>query len=329
MVTIGRQQKHDFLGKAVAFSVFSTKQDPLRAWRDTRLVCGYVPSIAHCTWHLISLAHKVAGECSPLHLTLFSIEHLGRWFSVLDSHIVFPNQFFSPLLDLITCKSTLQYGIVNGNVTLSPSSTVDFTEIIWKKGQDKIAEWSRVLTKVKRYGPLAENVDLDPKSGNLVISNLTSLAEGEFEIESVDLKKGLKFRLIVLDPLPFPTLNCTLTNESIDIHCEVPDSYNRHRDLLTYWWYCPSAPCNKSSMPGASSPGISTVLQFKKSDDLSQEVYCYVKNLVFVRTSSVVLSTCVVRDNSRTRYVILAAPVVCIVTGLIIFASKRGRASST
>lgn len=205
------------------------------------------------------------------------------------------------LLDFISCQSLPRFGRIGENITLSPSSTVNFTEIIWKKGMNKIIEWNG-NTGVIRYPLFKERVHLDIESGDLVIFKLTSLDEDEYEIESVDLTNGLKFNLIVLDPLPSPTLHCNWTNESLSVYCEIPQSYSRHREQLRYKW------------GSALVPDPPPVLHFTKGDDLSQEVQCFVENPESNRTSSMLLSTCVPADNSRHRYALIALLFVGIVS---------------
>ncbi|XP_036199115.1 lymphocyte function-associated antigen 3 isoform X2 [Myotis myotis] len=207
------------------------------------------------------------------------------------------------LLGFISCQSLLRYGSIGGNITLSPSSTVNFTEIIWKKGKDKMTEWSTNL-EVRTYSHFEGRVHLDPKSGNLTIFNLTSSDEDEYEMKSADLTDSSKFHLTVLDPLPSPTLNCTLMNEVIYVICEVPQSYGRHRELLRYMWRCPSPQCKGSWELEA------LVLNFTKEDDLSREVHCLVENPESNRTASMVLSTCVPGGNSRHRYTLIGVLLV-------------------
>ncbi|XP_023616999.1 lymphocyte function-associated antigen 3 isoform X4 [Myotis lucifugus] len=205
----------------------------------------------------------------------------------------------------ISCQ-LMRFGSIGGNITLSPSSTVNFTEIIWKKGKDKVTEWSTNFN-VTTYSLLEGRVHLDPKSGDLTISNLTSSDEGEYEMKSMDLTDSSKFHLTVLDPLRSPTLNCTVTNEIISVHCKMPQSYRRHRELLRYAWHCPFPQCEGSWELEAP------VLNFTKEGDLSREVRCFVKNQESNRTSSIVLSTCVPSDNSRHRYALTAVPFAVIV----------------
>nr|KAF6304637.1 CD58 molecule [Pipistrellus kuhlii] len=214
-------------------------------------------------------------------------------------------------LDLSSCQSLPRFGYVGGNVTLSPASTVSFTEITWKKGINKIIDWSG--NKEPTHYPVPnDRVHLDIKSGDLVLFNLTSSDEDEYEIESVDLTHGQKFNLTVLDPLPSPTLGCYWVNESISVHCEVPQSYRRHRDLLRCTWNCSSQQCENSSQLMALVANSPPELRFTKDDDLSQEVHCFVKDPVSSRTSSKVLSTCVPADNPRHRYLLIAITFVGI-----------------
>lgn len=91
------------------------------------------------------------------------------------------------------------------------------------------------------------------------------------------------------EPLPSPTFNCTLTDEDIIVHCEIPENYSSYTDLIRYSWRCHSAQCNNSSEP---------VMHFSKKGDLSQEVQCIISNPLFERTSSIVLGTCVPSGES-------------------------------
>ncbi|XP_023616997.1 lymphocyte function-associated antigen 3 isoform X2 [Myotis lucifugus] len=233
--------------------------------------------------------------------------HGGRF--AHPSRRIFPllphSAFTECLWGFISCQ-LMRFGSIGGNITLSPSSTVNFTEIIWKKGKDKVTEWSTNFN-VTTYSLLEGRVHLDPKSGDLTISNLTSSDEGEYEMKSMDLTDSSKFHLTVLDPLRSPTLNCTVTNEIISVHCKMPQSYRRHRELLRYAWHCPFPQCEGSWELEAP------VLNFTKEGDLSREVRCFVKNQESNRTSSIVLSTCVPSDNSRHRYALTAVPFAVIV----------------
>ncbi|XP_045673272.1 lymphocyte function-associated antigen 3 [Phyllostomus hastatus] len=211
-------------------------------------------------------------------------------------------------------------GTVSGNVSLSPSNTKDLMEVTWKKGKNKVIEWDS--DGVKSYPPFDGRVHLGNASGDLHISNLTSSDEGEYEVEMLPSLTGMKFKLIVFDPLPSPTLQCGLVNESIEVLCGVPESYSRHREKLTYSWHCSSPQCGESTTP---------VLHLK-NDDLSEKVLCSASNTMSNRTSSIVLSTCVPPDKLRHRYLLIAtvAVVLVAISGFVCCCwkpSRRGEAT--
>lgn len=71
---------------------------------------------------------------------------------------------------------------MNENVTLSPSNPKSFTDVLWKKGKDKVVEWDEKYG-LKVYGRFRGRVHLDTTFGNLTIFNLTSLDEDTYELE--------------------------------------------------------------------------------------------------------------------------------------------------
>ncbi|XP_054421004.1 lymphocyte function-associated antigen 3 isoform X2 [Pteronotus mesoamericanus] len=208
--------------------------------------------------------------------------------------------------DFNSCKNLS--GIVNKSIILSPLNTQPITEIIWKKERNKVIEWESG-SDVKSYPPFKGRVSLNTQSGDLHILNLTSLDEGEYEVEMQHSTNIMKFYVTVFDALPHPILGCMLTNGSIKAECEVPSNYNRHRDLLNYSWHCDFPQCERSAEP---------VLYFDKIGDLSQNVRCFVANPESNKSSSVVLSTCVPTDNSRNRYTLISIPILVICLGLLI-----------
>ncbi|KAF6074145.1 CD58 molecule [Phyllostomus discolor] len=221
--------------------------------------------------------------------------------------------------DFNSCQSLppfIVWGTVNGNVSLSPSNNQTVSEIMWKKGKNKVIEWDS--DGVKSYPPFDGRVHLHNTSGDLHISNLTSSDEGEYEVEMLPFLIGMKFDLTVFDPLPSPTLKCGLVNESIDVLCEVPGNYSRHREQLTYSWHCSSPQCGESTTP---------TLHLKKNDDLSEKVLCSVANPMSNRTSSIVPSTCVPPDKSRHRYLLIptVAIVVLVMSGFVWRCWKQSR----
>ncbi|KAM5294343.1 lymphocyte function-associated antigen 3 [Glossophaga mutica] len=219
--------------------------------------------------------------------------------------------------DFSSCKSSAVLtvvGTVNGNVTLSPSNTGSFTEIMWKKGKNKVSELDS--HGFRAYPPFVGRVHLDNTSGDLHISNLTSSDEGEYEVEILHSSTSKKFNLMVFDPLPSPNLRCNLVNESTEVSCDVPESYSRHREQLTYSWHCPLPQCEESTAP---------VLHFK-NDNFPKRLQCSVANLESNRTSLEDLLTCAPPDKSRHRYLLTLTPlIVTSLCVLVIYCVKQSR----
>ncbi|XP_070343230.1 lymphocyte function-associated antigen 3 isoform X4 [Equus asinus] len=224
--------------------------------------------------------------------------------------------------DVISCEqlSSAQsvFGVVNKSVTFLTASSIPVKDILWKKRKDKVVEKEENLDE-SIYPPFRERILLNIVTGDLTIFNLSSSDEDEYEFESTSIKDSIKFFLTVFEPLPSPTLNCTLINETVMVQCGIPEVYSSHRDLITYSWYCPLAGCDN----GPGSP----ILYVKKESDLSQEIQCTISNALLNSTSSLVLRTCVPADHSRHRYVLLAVPLLVIVLIVILLgAFQRWRA---
>ncbi|XP_044605525.1 lymphocyte function-associated antigen 3 isoform X2 [Equus asinus] len=210
------------------------------------------------------------------------------------------------------------FGVVNKSVTFLTASSIPVKDILWKKRKDKVVEKEENLDE-SIYPPFRERILLNIVTGDLTIFNLSSSDEDEYEFESTSIKDSIKFFLTVFEPLPSPTLNCTLINETVMVQCGIPEVYSSHRDLITYSWYCPLAGCDN----GPGSP----ILYVKKESDLSQEIQCTISNALLNSTSSLVLRTCVPADHSRHRYVLLAVPLLVIVLIVILLgAFQRWRA---
>ncbi|KAK2503277.1 hypothetical protein MC885_009607 [Smutsia gigantea] len=211
----------------------------------------------------------------------------------------FLTSFFS-LLDFISCESQRIFGAMNGSITFNTTSFMPFKEILWKKGKDKIIEWEE-NSEAKPFPPFIGRVHLNSTSGHLTIFNLKPQDEDEYEIESPSVKDNAKFVLNVIEPLPSPTLNCTVTDENIRVQCIIP-VYGSHVDLIEYSWDCSPAQCiNCSSDPYE--------VCINKEEHLPEKIQCNVSNPLFKRTVSIALATCLPGDNSRHRYGLVAIPI--------------------
>uniref|UniRef100_A0A671FMT0 CD58 molecule n=1 Tax=Rhinolophus ferrumequinum TaxID=59479 RepID=A0A671FMT0_RHIFE len=197
--------------------------------------------------------------------------------------------------DFISCDTPPTYGVVSENVTLSPSNPKSFTDVLWKKGKDKVVEWDKAFgTRV--FPHFTRRVVLDTTSGNLTIFNLTSSDEDTYEVEFETDRET--FVLKILEPLPDPILNCSMTDENITVNCLIPENYHGNPHLINYSWHCRSAQCNNT---------FGSVMYFGENDDRSQNVQCTVHDPVCKRTSSIVLTSCIPDALSRHRYSLIPA----------------------
>uniref|UniRef100_A0A8C6DL35 Lymphocyte function-associated antigen 3 n=1 Tax=Moschus moschiferus TaxID=68415 RepID=A0A8C6DL35_MOSMO len=225
-------------------------------------------------------------------------------------------------LDFISCYSQEIYGAMNGNVTFYVSKFQPFTEIIWKKGKDKVIEWDK-KSGLEAFQSFKDRVYLDTVSGNLTITRLTKLDEGLYEIESPSVKNNSEFYLRVIAPLPSPSTSCFLTDDgNITLTCKIMEPGSNlidDDDLIQYLWECPSTvQCHRGS--------ISSEAFVSKESDLSQDVQCVVSNSLFRTSVSISLSTCVPQDNSRHRYVLFAI-LPAVICGLLFLKCFLGRHS--
>ncbi|XP_049474342.1 lymphocyte function-associated antigen 3 isoform X1 [Panthera uncia] len=216
-------------------------------------------------------------------------------------------------LDFISCEPQPIYGTVNMSVTLYTSGSIPIKEIMWKKKKDKVVEWDEELLKPRAYPPFVDRVHLDITSGNLTIFNLTSSDEEDYEVELSSVT-DTKFTLYVIEPLPFPTLNCTFTAENITVRCRIPETYSSHVNLIKYSWNCFSEQCQNSTN--------SSEVSIKRESDLSQEIECIISNPLSKQASSLVLATCV-PDNSRHSFVIIAAVLFVVILAMFVLLYGR------
>ncbi|KAM9242584.1 lymphocyte function-associated antigen 3 isoform 1-T1 [Dugong dugon] len=214
--------------------------------------------------------------------------------------------------DFISCVSEGVYGIMNRSVTLKPLRDTVFKEITWKKQKDKIVEWYRD-SELRAFPPFQGRILLNTTSGDLTIFNLTSSDEDRYEIESQDLKDSIVFFLSVIELLPSPILNCTLTDKNVIVQCTIPEHYNSHVEFIEYSWNCALQLCNSTS----SKLEISF-----KENDLSQEIQCVLSNRVSKMKSSITLGTCVPNHHSRHRWLLILAVVTSLVIVILMLCGK-------
>ncbi|XP_040086890.1 lymphocyte function-associated antigen 3 isoform X2 [Oryx dammah] len=191
-------------------------------------------------------------------------------------------------LDFISCFSQDIYGAMDGSVTFYVSESQPFTEIIWKKGKDKVAEWDQ-KSGLEVFQSFINRVHLDIVSGNLTITGLTKSDEDVYVIESPNVKKSSEFHLRVIAPPPTPSASCFLTDGgNITLTCSIQEDDTTvvdDADLIRYLWECPpTIQCHHGS--------ILSEAYVSAESDLSQNVQCIVSNPLFRTSAPVSLSSC-------------------------------------
>lgn len=90
---------------------------------------------------------------------------------------------------------------MNGNVTFYVSKFQPSTEIIWKKGKNKVIEWE-TQSGFEAFQSFKDRVYLDIVSGNLTITRLTKSDEGLYEVEYPGVRNKSEFHLKVMGEYP-------------------------------------------------------------------------------------------------------------------------------
>ncbi|XP_043859482.1 lymphocyte function-associated antigen 3 [Dromiciops gliroides] len=259
------------------------------------------------------LGHPPATFVRSVHLPLFSFETWGSMATEFrrTKTLLLCGLALIALYDVGRCDSKNIFGLRNNNITLSPLEKTAFKDITWKKGKDKVAEWSE-HGDFAFFGSFQGRATLD-QFGNFTIQNLTASDEGQYEIESSDLSESEKTFLYVIEKLPQPHLNCSFDGENITVSCHGPADSR----FLKYKWRLPEPYINLTE----------SKVQLKISEDLSSNIYCTTWNPKSTNESSLFLRTCVPeRGHSRHRYSIIGAFVLPIVLGLW-FSGIVGRTS--
>ncbi|XP_044528367.1 lymphocyte function-associated antigen 3 isoform X2 [Gracilinanus agilis] len=197
------------------------------------------------------------------------------------------------------------FGLVNENVTLSPSHKTDFEDITWKKRKDKVAEWPSKGDQPSYYASFYGRATLDPKSGNFTIHQLMASDEGQYEIESSSLPESESMTLYVVDKLLQPALTCTSDEENITVSCNGSENSN----FLNYTWKSPVSYVHLSEKK----------VQLSRMADLDHNIQCIISNPRSNNESALFLRTCVLETNgARNRSGIIGAVFIPIISVLYI-----------
>ncbi|NXD99036.1 LFA3 protein, partial [Chaetorhynchus papuensis] len=169
------------------------------------------------------------------------------------------------------------FGIVAQNFTFPVKVDQKVVEIIWKKNKDKVAEWEG-LNKPTYFGPLY-NRSVLLENGSLTIVDLKKDDAGPYELHYWDSMKDhyLNFVLVVLDPLPEPTISCNTSDGKLVLICTA----NFQRPL-NYTW-------KLNDNPQSHEQEFSIPLE---DDYTTTNATCLIKFSQMERSSEISLSQC-------------------------------------
>ncbi|NXI87541.1 LFA3 protein, partial [Rhipidura dahli] len=170
------------------------------------------------------------------------------------------------------------FGIVGENFTFPVKVDWKVVEIIWKKNKDKVVEWEQ-LNKPTYFGPLY-NRSVLMENGSLTIIDLKKADAGPYELEYWDSVKdhNLNFVLVVLDPLPEPTISCNSSDHKLVLTCTAD-----FQGPLSYTWKLNDNP--QSHQEQELSIPLEDV-------NTTTKATCFVKFSQMERSSEIPLSHC-------------------------------------
>uniref|UniRef100_A0A7M4E5R9 Ig-like domain-containing protein n=1 Tax=Crocodylus porosus TaxID=8502 RepID=A0A7M4E5R9_CROPO len=161
-------------------------------------------------------------------------------------------------------------GFLGTSIVFSPTFKGRLTEMTWKKGTNKVAEWDG--HQFKYYGSLTGRAELSLSSGNLTILSAQAGDTGIYEVEilaedddssSTGMIQRCYYNLNVTGPLLPPGLNCTIVKNRLEIFC--------HTDLSTnvgyFWWYS-----NMDRLIWENN-----IAKLPLTADRSQKIYCIIE----------------------------------------------------
>ncbi|XP_048835015.1 uncharacterized protein LOC125709963 isoform X2 [Brienomyrus brachyistius] len=123
-------------------------------------------------------------------------------------------------------------GLVGGNVTLKPSVDQSISSITWKRGQDKAAEWDKML-HIDYYTicKTEPRCQLNHSTGELTIMKLKPNEKLNLSAEINGMAAKSFFTVIALGHVSKPSVGINCTNNQCDLVCEGND-----KEYTSYYW---------------------------------------------------------------------------------------------
>lgn len=132
---------------------------------------------------------------------------------------------FVVFLAVPLCSSEDIYAELKGRVILTPTGSQTVSSVVWKSGNDKVAEYDPAFDKdAQYYGNFKGRTELNLASGNITIIDLTDKDNGEFSVEINNMQQAVKFSLKVIPPVSNPTISRDDTNKECVLVCKAENS---------------------------------------------------------------------------------------------------------
>ncbi|KAM8903017.1 uncharacterized protein AB9W97_007393 isoform 2-T2 [Spinachia spinachia] len=196
------------------------------------------------------------------------------------------------------------YGKLGGEVVLKPSDPPVPSSIEWKQGDDLVVQWDGAV--IDLYRQFRARGSLNLSNGELTITGLTPNESGYYTPE-INKILGPKMQLIVIPPVPKPTVSKRCDNEKavcvLSCDGDVADAAP-----VAYGW-------------GAGHPAASKELRLTKEGSSGvREFRCELRNPVSAETSGPAPNPFSTGPNFSTGGVVFGALLVAV---LLLVAAHR------
>ncbi|XP_045555009.1 uncharacterized protein [Salmo salar] len=220
---------------------------------------------------------------------------------------------------------------VGGELVLTPDkSTVpdSITSILWKHGNNKVAEWDNDFGGLDIYAAFKERTILDQTTGELRISGLMKTDSGVYSVEfnSKLLDKTYTLSVIKAAPKPTITSSCNANQTSCTLTCE---GNTTDAEPVTYSWKVGE---------GVWEVGGKQLIVFKSDTGNSTNSYKYICKLnnsvsgegeVSEPVGEVFVSEPSIRDFVGVVVTAIVAFVFIVITGMLVWKKTTGYPQDT
>ncbi|XP_063323449.1 hepatic and glial cell adhesion molecule-like [Pelmatolapia mariae] len=172
---------------------------------------------------------------------------------------------------------TTVYGNVGGEAVLTPpanSVSGSITQILWKEGLNKAMEWDTTEMNATGYRQFHDRGHLDTSTGVMTISRLLYEDSNIYKPE-INGKQLTPVRLIVLSPVPAPTVSKSCNESQCELTCE---GNTTRATPVNYTW-------NLNDTGMHVSSGRQYTVHKSQINSLSSKFSCGIKNPISEKRS--------------------------------------------